>query len=171
MRQRNSRRAEELCDEAASLLGTVAPDERRQLQARIDLVRAEGAALLSTTGAAAALVRSARTAFREIGDVVGEGDTHLTDALIAQADGDTERGIVELKAAMHRFEAAGEARRAASTAARLTFNRSIQDPDAARRELTAFATEPQESAAETWLMAARGVVASYDGELARSAAL
>jgi len=84
-RQRDSRAAIQLLDEAETLLRNSAlmPDQRRALRARMALSRAEIAALFGEFDRAEALLAEARAAFKALHDIAGDGDVQLGELMIA----------------------------------------------------------------------------------------
>jgi len=171
LRQRDSRTARQYADEAEALLDQISSPADALLRARIQLVRAETLALFSMPDQAAALVAPAFEAFRSSGDLVGQGDACLVRALAAQARGDTGDVIASLERAVGYFADASDELRFQVARAWSIFNRAVQDRSRIRGELTAaLASARPHPAVDAMLTAARGVVESGDGELARSAA-
>lgn len=95
-RQRDTRLALDMAGEAMDLLpyATGANErELRRLTARLLLIKAEAKALFAELDQAEALLESARATFRQIGDLLGEGDAAMTEALLALDRGQTRRRI------------------------------------------------------------------------------
>jgi len=113
-RQRDTRAALDMVAEAMGLLpyATGANErELRRLTARLLLIKAEAKALFAELDQAEALLESARATFRQIGDVLGEGDTSMTEALLALDRGQTRRRIQAHRNAHSLYLRAGDAMR------------------------------------------------------------
>ena len=94
LRQRDTHRALAECDLAESKLAALTDGEARRAGARIALVRAEAAWLLSDTPRARALLERAREGFSALADFVGVGDSSLCEAsLLDQSGGDSPAAI------------------------------------------------------------------------------
>ncbi|MFV3129904.1 ATP-binding protein [Niveispirillum sp. KHB5.9] len=113
-RQRDTRAALEMVGEAMGLLpyATGANErELRRLTARLLLIKAEAKALFAELDQAEALLESARATFRQIGDLLGEGDAAMTEALLALDRGQTRRRIQAHRNANSLYQRAGDAMR------------------------------------------------------------
>ncbi|MBP7334682.1 GAF domain-containing sensor histidine kinase [Niveispirillum sp.] len=110
-RQRDTRLALEMMGEAMDLLpyATFANErELRRLTARLLLIKAEAKALFAELDQAEALLESARATFRQIGDLLGEGDAAMTEALLALDRGQTRRRILAHRNANSLYQRAGD---------------------------------------------------------------
>jgi len=96
LRQRDTRRARALADQAEPLLtgdATLSADDRERLLARLDLVRAEADALFADMPAATAQLDRARRRHLALGDGTGLGDGWLIQGDIALMQGDHEQAL------------------------------------------------------------------------------
>lgn len=112
-RQRDTRRAVALADEALALCGTAAlpARERERIDARLGLVRGEAKWLFAELDAADAHAQAALAVFSQLDDAVGCADAHWLLATIA-----TDRGIPRQRDA--EFAASAAAARRAGDALR-----------------------------------------------------
>ncbi|HTD06545.1 tetratricopeptide repeat-containing diguanylate cyclase [Undibacterium sp.] len=174
-RQRDSRAAAQMLDEAETLLrnSPLMPDQRRAVRARIALSRAEIAALFGEFDKAEALLMEARAGFNAVNDIGGEGDALLGEVVIALEQGQMERAMRTAKAAVSYFERSGESLSQFLAEAWHLYLVSFSDPSAAAGkllELQANAVEPRHPALEALITAARGETL-FSPELTRSAIL
>ncbi len=97
LRQRDSRHAVELSDAAEKALqsGDLNRPDLHRLRARLDLVRAEVAALYTEFDAAAEHLAHASKVYRSLEDMIGVGDAECVAALLARLKGElaTERDL------------------------------------------------------------------------------
>lgn len=113
-RQRDTRLAQDMATEAMGLLpyATGANErELRRLTARLLLIKAEAKALFAELDPAEGLLEGARDTFRQIGDLLGEGDVCMTEALFALDRGQTRRRIQAHKQAFSLYQRAGDTTR------------------------------------------------------------
>ncbi|WP_374586288.1 ATP-binding protein [Pseudoduganella sp.] len=115
LRQRDTRRAQELAQEALALLPSahLPPAERAGLEARLQLVDGEIRWLDGELDAASALAARALEVFEAHGDNVGRCDTHWLKAWIAVDRGNHAQRDAELEACAAAAHAAGDPERAA----------------------------------------------------------
>ena len=101
LRQRDTRRALALADEAESLIDAldVCARERAGAGARLSLVRGEAKWLFAELDVAEALADEALEAFTTLADEIGCADAHWLRAFIAFDRGNIGRGDTELEAA------------------------------------------------------------------------
>lgn len=110
-RQRDTRAALDMVAEAMGLLPHAAganERELRRLTARLLLIKAESKALFAELDQAEALLESARASFRQIGDLLGEGDAAMTEALLALDRGQSRRRIQAHREAASLYLGAGD---------------------------------------------------------------
>ena len=114
VRQRDTRRALVLADEATSLLGDayLPETDRQQYRARLRLVRGEAQWLFAQLESAEEQARLALDEFTVLQDMVGCADSHWLLAWIAVDNGKLEQSDIELEAAMADAVRAGDQMRA-----------------------------------------------------------
>lgn len=174
-RQRDSRAAIQLLDEAETLLRNSAlmPDQRRALRARMALSRAEIAALFGEFDKAEALLAEARAAFKALHDIAGDGDVQLGELMIALEQGQMERAMYAAQAAAVSFDRAGQPLSRFLAEAWYLYLESFSNPLAVSLklpELRANAAEPRHPALDALITAAAGETL-FLPELTRSAIL
>ncbi|GGC59154.1 diguanylate cyclase domain-containing protein [Undibacterium terreum] len=174
-RQRDSRAATQLLDEAETLLrnSSLMPDQRRAVRARIALSRAEIAALLGEFSKAETLLTEAKAGFNAVNDIVGEGDALLGEVVIALEQGQMENAMRAAKAAVSNYDRAGESLNRFLAEAWYLYLESFSNPQAVEiklQELQANTVEPRHPALEALITAARGEIL-FSPELTRSAIL
>ncbi|MES2069433.1 MAG: diguanylate cyclase [Pseudomonadota bacterium] len=175
LRQRDSRTAMQLLDEAETLLrnSSLMPDQRRAVRARLSLSRAEIAALFGEFGKAEALLSEAKAGFNAVNDIVGEGDALLGEVVTALEQGQMERAMIASRAAASNYQRSGESLSQFLAEAWYLYLESFSDPQAASErllELQANTPEPRHPALEALFNAARGETL-FSPELTRSAIL
>ncbi|HTU68788.1 MAG TPA: response regulator [Candidatus Baltobacteraceae bacterium] len=171
LRQRDSRRAFALTNEAEELLETLERQASRTVSARLALVRAETGALLGRLDEAQSFVAAARNAFHEAGDLSGEGDAFMAERIVAHARGNMDRAIGACEDACDRYTRAGDRLRLAFADAWLTFYLAFREPDAMAAKIAGLrATDAEHPGIEALRAATEGVLAARDGDVARSAA-
>ncbi|WP_157461878.1 sensor domain-containing diguanylate cyclase [Chitinimonas koreensis] len=132
-RQRDSRHALALADQAALRLGD-GPEARAGL-ARLDLMRAEVVALFAEFERSQALLEQARQAMQAAGDLVGIGDSHLTAGMLASVQGDNRGNLAEAERAFECYGAAGVAERALLARAWAAVASTFGDQDSTARRI------------------------------------
>ncbi|WP_445376608.1 ATP-binding protein [Niveispirillum fermenti] len=113
-RQRDTRAALDMATEAMGLLphATGASErELRRLTARLLLIKAEAKALFAELDQAGGLLESAKQTFRQIGDLLGEGDAFMTEALLALDLGQQRRRAQAHRMAHALYLRAGDTQR------------------------------------------------------------
>jgi len=139
LRQRDSKRALALADEASSLLDA-APDgpETTRQRARLDLVRAEIAILMNRYDEADLLLARTTAAFTALDDPIGLGDAALVAYLRHQIDGVTQpAGIAATRAQQH-YARGGDRLRSKAADTWLLLLLAYDDADAAERQLATW---------------------------------
>jgi PAS domain S-box-containing protein len=161
MRQRDTRKAMALADEAQTSLDTspsvstrlVDEFARRRLQARLMLIRGEAEFLSGELDASAVLAANALQDFAACFDAIGCADAHWLQYLIASGQGDAVRQEAELGAAAAAAQSHDPVRVTVAHAA-LAFRAVYQDVGAAQKKWAArFAggTADMHPAAASWV--------------------
>ncbi len=168
LRQRDSRRALVLADEADALLpasGSSQPELTRAA-ARLRLLRAEIRLLFDDPAAAEQLAQSALRGFESLNDGIGVGDTRWLEASIALELGQTERLYASIQAASDEFRRAGDLERREAAQARQLVYAAFRDPVATAATLQQSFPEavmlPESVLA--WLASARANAVGFMGD-------
>ncbi|MES2104435.1 MAG: sensor domain-containing diguanylate cyclase [Pseudomonadota bacterium] len=175
LRQRDSRTAMQLLDEAETLLrnSSLMPNQRRAVRARLALSRAEITALFGEFDKAETLLNEAKAGFSAVNDIVGEGDALLGEVVVALEQGQMERAMRAANAAMSSFDRTDESLSRFLAQAWYLYLESFSNPLAASEkllELQANTAEPRHPALEALITAAKGETL-FSPELTRSAIL
>ncbi|MCU6433583.1 GGDEF domain-containing protein [Undibacterium sp. Jales W-56] len=175
LRQRDSRRALSLVNEVDNLLrnSPLMPDQRRVVRARMAIIRAEVAALFREFEQAEELLHNARTVFFAMSDLVGEGDTALTESLLALEQGQMERASSAARHAVNRYQLTGDALRSSLAQAWEIYLNAYSDADNTNEQLQALiaiSPEPRHPALAALISAAQGEIL-FSPELTRSAVM
>lgn len=128
LRERDSRRAQRLADEAQTQLKT-APDAA--LAARLALARSDIHALDNDLPASRAALATARAHFQAVNDQVGLCDAALAQSVQAIAEGDTVAATAACREALGHAEQAGDRERAGIVQGWLAYFLAYSDPAAA----------------------------------------
>lgn len=133
MRQKDTRRALALADEAQACMATTVLEngEHKRLEARLMLIRGEAKYLFDELDAAQTLVDSAMLAFVDLADAIGLADSHYLQSYIAIGRGNAERRHAELLAMIAVVEAV-EPVRAVLAKATLARSEAFGDSGTAR---------------------------------------
>ncbi len=133
LRQRNTRRALKLADEADTLIETLdfSARERQSVGARLQLVRSEAKWLFAELDVANALADNALEAFTRLADEIGCADAHWLRAFIAFDRGNVERSAAGLEATVLHASRASDVPRIDTAQAVLAMWESHRDPGAA----------------------------------------
>ncbi|QNM97031.1 GGDEF domain-containing protein [Chitinimonas koreensis] len=134
LRQRDSRRALSLADEATQWLAA-GDDDHAALRARLSLLRAEIAALNAEFERAADLLARARTAFEAIGDAAGVGDCYLGGALLAGLRDDERGQLVAAGLAATAYSLCDDPARSQLAAAWAALASTLAAPDSTTRRI------------------------------------
>jgi len=175
LRQRESRKALQLADEADNLLrnSTLTVEQRRAARARLAIVRAEVAALYGEFDKTERLLAEAKHGFSAGADVLGEGDTLLVEMTAALEQGQMQRAMSASRGAQACYERGGDSLRASIALAWHIYLESFSAPlscAALLDELMADPDLPKHAALEALIAAARGET-RFSPELTRSAVL
>ncbi|MFZ6675199.1 diguanylate cyclase domain-containing protein [Undibacterium sp. Xuan67W] len=175
LRQRDSSRALSLVNEVDNLLrnSPLMPDQRRVVRARMAIIRAEIASLFREFEQAEELLHNARIVFLAMSDLIGEGDTALTESLLALEQGQMERASAAARHAVNRFQMSGEGLRYRLAHAWAIYLSAYSDADNANdqlQELIALCPEPRHPALAALISAAQGEML-FSPELTRSAVM
>lgn len=102
LRQRDTRRAIDLADQAEAQLAYLNLPQRQEkiLRARLELIRAEAQWLFGNTDAAQSLLDSAMPILHQIDDASGLADAHFLRSKLATDFGDSNRESLELLLAL-----------------------------------------------------------------------
>jgi|GEM_PF-1609450 len=140
LRQRDSQRASTLAMEVlAELADLDAPETlRRQFHARLCLIRAEIAALFCDLNGGELLLAEAVTVFSGLNDNIGLGDASLTDAVMAQEQGDAAREALACVTAISWYSRAHDSLRIAIAESWAIYELAFYDPLAASVRHAAF---------------------------------
>ncbi|MFZ3004412.1 MAG: ATP-binding protein [Undibacterium umbellatum] len=140
LRQRDSQRASTLAMEVlAELADLDAPETlRRQFYARLCLIRAEIAALFCDLNGGELLLAEAVTVFSDLNDNIGLGDASLTDAVMAQEQGDAAREALACVTAISWYSRAHDSLRIAIAESWAIYELAFYDPLAASVRHAAF---------------------------------
>lgn len=175
LRQRDSRQALVLADEAEKLLhASVLPQPaQRAARARLVLIRAEVAALFRQFERAEQCLQDAWIDFAALQDEIGAGDTLLVDSLTALEQGDMKRALRTCELAAARFEHSGEVTRMLMAQAWHVYLLSFSEPEISRERLLFLAQQNQDMRHPSLaaLMAAAQGEVLFSLEKARSSVL
>ncbi|MBC3905991.1 ATP-binding protein [Undibacterium umbellatum] len=140
LRQRDSQRASTLAMEVlAELADLDAPETlRRQFHARLCLIRAEIAALFCDLNGGELLLAEAVTVFSDLNDNIGLGDASLTDAVMAQEQGNAAREALACVTAISWYSRAHDSLRIAIAESWAIYELAFYDPLAASVRHAAF---------------------------------
>jgi diguanylate cyclase (GGDEF)-like protein len=164
LRQRDARRAESLGARAQAMLPADGADS--VLAGRIALTRAEAGLNLGRVDAAVELSDAAALHFARAGDAVGEGDTALLRARIAEMRGERPRELKAYEEALAAYARAEAPERVAHARCAALLTRGFGDPAAVAAELQAIAAgAPASEAVSTHLRFVEGVAAFQRGAL------
>lgn len=168
MRQRDTRRALALADDAdAGLASAGLPDTAQtQLKARLQLVRGEAQWLFGEIDASIALAEAALHSFGVLGDGVGCADAHWLLAWLAIDKGNGARIGAELEAMIASAKDCDPVRTTVAQAA-LARHEAFSDVAAAKEKWGAQLAKQsarQHPAAEGWVEDYLGLVASLAGD-------
>jgi diguanylate cyclase (GGDEF)-like protein len=166
LRQRDTRRAEKLAEEALAQVRT----GDALAHARIVLTQAECALLLMRLKEATALAADARKRFAASSDAAGTGDAELVRARIAEAKGDREGELPCYRAALEAYRAADDPERIAHVRAAAMLAGGFIDAESSAAELAALRDEnPEPSPAlRAHLQVLEGFWAFQRGEFLRA---
>jgi diguanylate cyclase (GGDEF)-like protein len=139
LRQRDTRRADALCEEARALLESHAP--AAGLPARLALTRAECALLLGRTTHAESALAEARRLFAEVGDDTGTGDTAAAEARLAESRGDRPAELAAHAEALAAYRRAKDHERVGHGRCAALLANGFGDPAALAAELHAIRAE------------------------------
>src|SRR5258706_11405499 len=164
LRQRDTRRAEILAQQAQALADKASPAS--QVRARILLVRAECALLLARLDEAQRLASEARALFAQGGDPEGVGDAALVEARIAESRGERPVELERYREALAAYRESGDVERIAHSRAAASLAQGFGDPAAMARELEAIRSEvgPGSPAVRVHLRFIEGVAAFQRGD-------
>ncbi|WP_397534666.1 diguanylate cyclase [Roseateles sp.] len=146
MRQRDTKRALELCDEAEVCLASdscaaLSDGIRRAIQARMMLIRGEAKWLFDELDAGVVLAESALREFTACGDDIGCADAHGLRAYLAHGQGDLARRAAEWESVISCAEGNDAVRHTSAQARKAAFG-AFHDVAAARQKCAAhFAAE------------------------------
>ncbi|MBL8507755.1 MAG: GGDEF domain-containing protein [Chitinimonas sp.] len=167
MRQRDSRRAQQLADEAATALPPGHP-----LHARLDLLRAEVAGLLAEFERATQLLAQSKSAFEAAHDALGVGDSYMLSALLAALRGDNRGNLAAAGLAAQAYGLTEDLERSRIAAAWAAQASVYAAPDSTLRRLAeARALAPWPSAPVATLLGLAEALRQFDtGEQMQAAA-
>ena len=172
LRQRDTRHALQLADEASTLLpgAQMAPAERAATEARLDLVRAEARWLAGELDAALTRASDVLQRFTALFDHAGCADSHWLLAWIAVDRGDHVASDSAFAAAAQQAERAGDALRTTLAEAAIARWAVLRDRDSAVTHWGArFNCAPAEPALAAWINDFLGLAASRAGDFGAAA--
>jgi len=139
LRQRDSRRALALADEISGFFDAV-PDGRETMRqrARLDLVRAEIAILMSQHDEGDALLTRAKAVFADLADPIGLGDAALIGYLRHQVGGVIMPARLSAGEAQRYYAEGADPLRRKAAESWLLLNLAYDDADAVERRLAAW---------------------------------
>jgi tetratricopeptide (TPR) repeat protein len=170
LRQSDTTRALRFAVEAEAVIVDSAANW--QVQARLNLVRAEEFWLHGDLASAEVRAQDARSMFDAHSDTVGVGDAEWVLASVAHDRGDRERCSGYLAGAALRYAEVGDVSRAACTEARRLWYAAFQDPIGTRAVLAErFGRGGHESVVvTTWIDATRAIITDLAGDFGESSA-
>ncbi|MEI8326936.1 MAG: tetratricopeptide repeat protein, partial [Betaproteobacteria bacterium] len=167
LRQRDCPRALALATQADALLAGMdeGASERRRLSARLALVRGEISLLFDDLEAAQRCAQAAATAFAEIDDAIGEGDTHWLQASIGLNQGQGDHVEACLNLAMGEYRRGADPLRVQAAQARQLVYAAFRDTAGAAASLERLFPlgQSQPASVLAWLAAARANVGGLTG--------
>ncbi len=171
IRQRDSRRAQLLADEALTLLAASPPAEpqRRRIKARLQLVRGETKWLFAELDAAHSLAQEALQTFTMQHDPIGVADANWLLASIAIDRGQHANGDRHLEAAVAAAQSGDDALRADLGEAALARWAALRNPSVAQAKWGARFkrdTPHQHPSLTAWINDFCGLVASLSSDFA-----
>ncbi len=147
LRQRDTRRAIDLSDQAENQLAHSAMDEHQQqrLRARLQLIRAEAQWLFAKIDAANVLLDDALASMQKLGDAAGQADAHFLRSKFSIDCGDTLRESLDLLLAIDFSRQSGDPMRLALTQGALAYAEILQDlQQGAARWAKIYSVEPDD---------------------------
>ncbi|HET7400832.1 MAG TPA: sensor domain-containing diguanylate cyclase [Usitatibacter sp.] len=167
LRQRDTRRAQSLADEALAVLPPVAlaDEHARSVATRAALTLAECDLLFLRVDEARRRARQCVDAFAALDDPAGVGDAWLLLARIAQAGGDGSGERAACAAALDAYSGARDPARSGVARATNLLARLPRDRDAARAEVEAIRSMAPPAAAQCLLRYVDALLAYQAGEV------
>jgi diguanylate cyclase (GGDEF)-like protein len=170
LRQRETRRAIELCERGEALAGRAGSS--REPLARLALARAECALLMGRIDEAQSLARQADEIFSAAHDAAGLGDTALVQARIAESRGDRAEELARLAGSLEAYRRSDDADRIAHGRCALLLAQGLGEPERIAGELARIREESpsQSPAIGTHLRFIEGAAAFQRGDLLEAVA-
>ncbi|MCV2422053.1 ATP-binding protein [Paucibacter sp. DJ2R-2] len=164
LRQRDVRRALQLAEQAERLFITVAcaGSEWQRHQARLQLIRAEGAWLLGHLEQARQLLREALAEFERLQDPAGRGDAYWLSAFLSNDCGAPQQALQDMQCACEAYAASDDGQRRQMGLARSIYVQAYLDASAAQALLATCGLEEGlalDPAAAAWLHAGIALLA------------